>query len=128
MAAGALIPLSLEASSVVHFNKRYSPYRVLWIRVFVRAAFDYAQYKQARDIKLRKQSEDAARWLFDDSSLFNGFHNICDQLDLPIELLRKIARKMTKADVKKMEYLERDGLISRAIEGLTGHIPDGNSR
>ncbi len=118
----------VEAVEANHISKRYGPYRVLWIRVFIRAAFDYAQYKAARDIKLRKHAEDAAKWLFSESKLFNGFPNICESLDLPIELLRKVARRMTKDDVKKMEYLERDGLITRAIEELVERVPDGNRR
>lgn len=83
--------------------------RLLWIKAIIRAAFDYALYKNHRDLKLRKFALDAERWLFEPSRLVNSLENICQSLDINIDLVRTFSRRVTREQVKKMEFLERAG-------------------
>lgn len=83
--------------------------RLLWIKAIIRAAFDFALYKSHRDLKLRKFALDAERWLFEPSRLVNSLENICQALDINIELVRTFSRRVTREQVKKMEFLERTG-------------------
>ena len=62
-----------------------TPCRVLWVKSIIRAAYDYALWKDASDLKLRKFAMDAAKWLFEPSSLFNGFENLCFFFLLPMK-------------------------------------------
>lgn len=89
--------------------ERYAPVRLLWIKVIIRAAFDYALYRDHRDLKLRKFALDAERWLFDPSQLVNSLDNICHALDINVDLVRTFSRRVTREQVKKMEFLERTG-------------------
>lgn len=89
--------------------ERYAPVRLLWIKAIIRAAFDYALYRDHRDLKLRKFAIDAERWLFEPSLLINSLENICQSLDINIDLVRIFSRRVTREQVKKMEFLERAG-------------------
>lgn len=90
------------------FNpERYVPYRLLWAKVIIRAAFDYALWKDSKDVRLRKVAEEAGRWLFEPSTLVNSFETICNMFDLPAALLRGYAKKLTREGVKKIEFRER---------------------
>lgn len=86
-----------------------APYRLLWVKVIIRAAYDYALWKDSKDLRYRKFAEDARKWLFDPSELEFGLSNICTVWGLPITKIRKFARELTKEDVKKLEFKERQG-------------------
>ncbi len=89
--------------------ERYAPVRLLWIKAIIRAAFDYALYRDHHDLKMRKFALDAERWLFEPSRLINSLENICQSLDIDIDLVRIFSRRVTREQVKKMEFLERAG-------------------
>lgn len=101
------------------------PYRILWAKVIVRAAYDYALWKDSPDIRLRRFAEDAERWLFerDDYDLELSFENICFAFDFPVEKIRKKTRTLTREDVKKLEFRERQGRSE-----LLGEISGGDSK
>lgn len=92
------------------------------MRVIIRAAFDLASYKDDPRIALRKYADNAHKWLFDKSFLFNSFENVCAMLGLPPEPIRNWASSLTKEEVQKMEHLERgsvklvQSLLSRRVE------------
>lgn len=88
---------------------RNAPYRLLWVKVIIRAAYDYALWKDSKDLRHRKFAEDARKWLFDPSDLEFGLSNICEVWGLPLTKIRKFARELTKEDVKKLEFKERQG-------------------
>lgn len=96
--------------------------RLLWIKAIIRAAFDYALYKGHRDLKLRKFALDAERWLFEPSRLINSLESICQALDINIDLVRTFSRRVTREQVKKMEFLERAGSrdSTRALLAVLG--------
>lgn len=91
--------------------ERYVPYRLLWAKVIIRAAFDYALWKESKDVRLKKCAEEAGRWLFEPSTLVNSFETICHMFDLPAELLRGYAKKLTREGVKKIEFRERTSKV-----------------
>lgn len=99
---------SKKISSNTSYNpERYVPFKVLWAKVIIRAAYDYALWKDSKDIRLRKCAQEAEQWLFESSSLELGFENICFAFDFPIERIRSRTRVLTRDDVKKLEFLER---------------------
>jgi hypothetical protein len=108
----------------------FTPYRVLWLKVVIRAAYDYALWKNSTDIRLRKFAQDAAKWLFESSTLPNSFDNICFFFRLPKKELRVWAKELTREQVKKFEFLERTGKdpITLALYGPTSETPDGDSQ
>lgn len=89
--------------------ERYVPYRLLWAKVIVRAAYDYALWKDSKDTRLRNYAKDAERWLFETSELMNSFDRICEVMDLDRTKIRNYARNLTRDQVKKLEFMEREG-------------------
>lgn len=89
--------------------ERWAPARLLWIKVIIRAAYDYALWKDEKDIRKKKWAQDAENWLFKSSELLNGLESICYLLDIDVEAIRYKAKTLTKDQVKKMEFLERHG-------------------
>lgn len=98
---------SLKIQGRERYDDRYSGHKALWMRVIVRAAFDLASYKNDNRLALRKYADDAQKWLFDKSYLFNSFENVCALLGLNPEKVRNWASNLTKEDVMKMEHLDR---------------------
>jgi hypothetical protein len=100
------------------------PYRILWAKVIVRAAYDYALWKDSPDIRLRRFAEDAARWLFEPNpNLELSFENICFAFDFPVEKIRQKTRTLTREDVKKLEFRERQSRTE-----LLGEISGGDGK
>jgi hypothetical protein len=87
---------------------RYVGYRALWMKVIIRAAFDWVSYRDSPRIEFRKEAERAHRWLFGQNELINSFENICQLLDLSPSRLRDWAKALTKDHVAKIEHLERE--------------------
>ncbi len=102
------ISRKVPASSSYH-QDRYVPYKVLWAKVIIRAAYDYALWKDSKDMRLRKFATDAERWIFESSTAELSFESICSSFDFPVERIRQRTRAMTKEDVKKLEFRERHG-------------------
>lgn len=113
------------STSTTYNTELTLPYRILWAKVIVRAAYDYALWRNSDDIRLRRFAEDAARWLFDssDQNLELSFENICFAFDFPVEKIRKKTRTLTREDVKKLEFRERQGRSE-----ILGEISGGDSK
>lgn len=94
--------------SVTQNDRRYAGVRALWMKVIIRAVFDWVTYKDSTKLDKRKYAESADAWLFQKNLLFNSFENVCKQLDMDPERIRVQVKKMTKDDVSKIEHLERD--------------------
>jgi hypothetical protein len=110
--------------------ERYVPYRLLWAKVIIRAAYDFALWKDSKDIRLRNYAKDAERWLFDESTLMNSFSRICEVLNIDRHRIREYARNLTRDQVKKLEFMEREGRDMIREIALGGRIrdADGDSR
>lgn len=119
---------SREGCGVDHNRQRYSPYKTLWMRVFIRAAFDYAQYKTSKDLRSRRLAEDAYRWIFEENHDECSLQNICESFELPLDMLRAWAKRLNKDDVKKMEQLDRKGLVLRTLKRAIGSSVRGDCR
>lgn len=89
-------------------DERYAGARALWIKVIVRAAFDWVSYRDSDRLLQRKLAENAQAWIFKPSRLFNGFENICLSLDLDPDRVRQWVSGLSKDQVAKIEHLERD--------------------
>lgn len=111
------------SSSASYNAERYLPYRILWAKVIVRAAYDYALWKDSSDLRLRKFAQDAEHWLFEPSDLELSFENICFAYDFPVERIRRKTRTLTRDDVKKLEFRERQGRSE-----LLGEASDGDDK
>jgi hypothetical protein len=105
---------------------RYAGYRALWLKVVIRAIFDWVCYRDSLKLEKRKMAENAATWLFEPSKLINGLESICHSLDLSPELVREKARQMSKEQIAKIEHLERDGggPEVKALLGGSGDEPE----
>lgn len=112
------------STSTTYSPELVIPYKVLWAKVIIRATYDYALWKDSPDIRLRRFADDAAKWLFEpsDPDLDLSFENICAAFDFPIEKIRKRTRTLTREDVKKLEFRERERRSE--VEELS----DGDSR
>lgn len=98
-----------DAAQIVRSSdRRYAGVRALWMKVIIRAVFDWVTYRDNSKVDKRKYAESAHDWLFKKSLLFNSFENICKNLDLDPQRIRTQALKMTKDDVAKIEHMERD--------------------
>lgn len=91
---------------------RYSGVQALWIKVIIRAVFDWVSYRDSTRLPQKKYADGAHKWLFQSSNLFNSFENICEFLDLSPEKIRKWASSMSKDQVAKIEHLERESAYS----------------
>lgn len=98
-----------DAAQIVRSSdRRYAGVRALWMKVIIRAVFDWVTYRDNSKVDKRKYAESAHDWLFKKSLLFNSFENICKNLDLDPQRIRNQTLKMTKDDVAKIEHMERD--------------------
>lgn len=99
-------------------------FRLLWIKVILRAAYDWVLYRNSKNHITKNIAESAYRWLFDPEAIKhritignktkvilvqapNSLENICDAIDLDVDSVRRFAKRLTRADIKKMEFLER---------------------
>ena len=98
-----------DAAQIVRSNdRRYTGVRALWMKVIIRAVFDWVTYRDNTKVDKKKYAESAHDWLFNKNLLFNSFENICRNLDIDPQRIRSKALKMTKDDVAKIEHMERD--------------------
>lgn len=101
---------------------RYSGVRALWLKVIIRAIFDWVTYRDSDKLMQKKLAENAHSWLFDESELFNGFENVCVYLDVDPDHIRNRARKMSKEDVAKIEHLERSAETEEKVVRIRASV------
>jgi hypothetical protein len=103
---------------------RYVGYRALWMKVIIRAAFDWVSYRDSTKLDKLKDAESGHRWIFEDSELFNSFETICQLVDLPLDKVRRWVLGLTKEHVAKIEHLERESGTNQVaiIEATRRHI------
>lgn len=114
-----LVPKKVEEGypeSTYQSEDRYVGTRALWLKVIIRAVFDWVSYRESTDLQKLKLAESARNWLFEKSELFNGFENVCFQIDLAPEKVRTWARSISKEQVAKIEHLDRDSGGQSAVE------------
>lgn len=99
-------------------------FRLLWIKVILRAAYDWVLYRNSKSHIYKNIAEDAYRWIFDPpkerkkivvgktevivhTQEFNSLENICDAINLDVDSVRRFSKRLTRDMVKKLEFLER---------------------
>lgn len=99
-------------------------FRLLWIKVILRASYDWVLYRDSKSKNLRRIAQDAYRWLFDpikDRKIvvvkgndvevffeeFNSLDRLCEALDIEIDCVRKFASTLTRDKVRKLEFFDR---------------------
>lgn len=99
--------MSLDPSYGTGYDDRYSWIRSLWLKVIIRALFDYASYRHSAKLSHKKLASNAYDWMFSPNDMFNGFENVCKFLEIDPDKVRERALSMTKDDVAKIEFRER---------------------
>lgn len=114
--------MEMALNNHTYYEERYRRIKALWLAVFVRAARDYALWKEEkRDIEKRKLADEAKRFIFDVTS---GFSDMCTTFDLPLERLQEWADTLTRAEVRKIEMLERCERVKRLPPEVQQHLLD----
>lgn len=99
-------------------------FKLIWYKVILRAVYDYVLYRESKNRSLKRLADSATKWLFlsalEDGSIirngskvrgkllpFNSLESLCVILDLDIEEIRKFAKKLTRKDIRKIEFFQR---------------------
>jgi len=105
-------------------DELYENFRLLWIKVILRAAYDWVLYRDAKNRASRRIAESAYKWLFEDyfekvryregrktvvklERPFNSLFFLCTELDLDIKKVRIFARRLSKKEIRKLEFFTR---------------------
>jgi hypothetical protein len=116
----------------------YENFRLLWIKVILRAAYDWVLYRDSKNQAYKRIADSADIWLFGDymekirrevdgvvrivlERPANSLHCLCEELDLDIETVRRFAKRLTKKDIRKLEFFTRN---RKNVKKETRHIDD----
>lgn len=109
-------------------DDRYAGIRAMWIKVVIRAIFDWIGGRDHKKLEKRKEAEQAYNWIFKPSIMFNSFDNACRYVDLDPGEVRKRILSMSKEDVAKIEYLERYQMPDELEEIIKTMKPPSKAR
>ena len=118
-----MVLIKLSPSPSTYVTEIYEPIRVLWAQVLKRAIFDYVMLRDSRKLTDRRDYISAERWLFSSDV---GLVDACKVFGWPLGKLRDRAKEMTKLDIRKMEFKERECFTTNELVEL--EISDGNCR
>jgi hypothetical protein len=116
-------------------DERFEGYKLIWYKVILRAIYDYVLYKDSKSSSLRRLADGAHRWLYEpdvknvvvrfngkrierEETPFNSFSNICHLLALDTEGIRQTAKKLTRKDIRKIEFFQRSKYKKRTDENI----------
>jgi hypothetical protein len=114
------------------YLEEHEGFRLLWIKVIARAAYDWVLYRDSKSRYYKRLAESAHAWLFDirtykrrivhnneiierEYEPANSLNVICDYLDIDAEEVRKFAKRLTRREIRKLEFFNRvkkEGKIS----------------
>lgn len=85
-------------------------YRLLWIKVILRAIYDYVLYENSKNKSLRDIGISAKKWLFEKPKAYENMAlpNLCLELGLDVEKIRECAQSLTRDKIVKIEFLNRN--------------------
>lgn len=92
--------------------------RTLWVKVIIRAVFDWVSYRDSEKLMQRKLAQSAESWLFLPNEVFNSFENVCYYLDMNPENIRRWAKSLNRDQVSKIELLDRSPDPKEMMERL----------
>jgi hypothetical protein len=87
---------------------RYTGIVALWLKVIIRAVFDWVSYRDSQRLEQKKLAERAHQWLFLPSEHMNSFVAICYMIDIDVDKCRQWAKSISKDQISKIEHLERE--------------------
>jgi hypothetical protein len=116
-------------------DERFEGYKLIWYKVILRAIYDYVLYKDSKNTSLRRLADGASRWLYEpdvktvsivfnnrsierEETPFNSFTNICHVLGLDTEGIRQTAKRLTRKDIRKIEFFQRSKYKKRINENV----------
>jgi len=120
-----MVLVRLVPAARAYSSELYDSIRVLWAQVLKRALFDYVILKKSTKLKDRRDFASAEQWLFSSDV---GLIDACRVFGWPLERLRKRALSMTREEVRKMEFRERDLPDINPNESSKLMISDGHSQ
>lgn len=88
--------------------EHYWPIQALWARVIVKAICDYANFREAKTFKGKREFKKVSAWLFGEET---GFFAVCEAAGWQPAMVRKRALSMTKDEVRKIEHRDRDPVL-----------------
>ncbi len=88
--------------------EHYWPIYALWARVLVKAICDYANFREAKTLKGKREFKRVSAWLFGEET---GFLTVCEATGWQPAMIRKRALSMTKDEVRKIEHRDRDPVL-----------------
>ena len=105
-------------------DELYENFRLLWIKVILRATYDWVLYRDSKSRAAQRIAENAYKWLFEDyfekvryreknkiiikmERPFNSLFFLCEELDLDITTVRAFARRLNKKQIRKSEFFTR---------------------
>lgn len=95
-------------------------HKILWVSVLRRAVFDYVLYKGSGTHSIEWKR--AFQYVFDKGVRYeNGvsFEEVCDLFGWDPDYVRKLATKLTKSDIKKMETTQfREDFVFDVVESV----------
>ena len=95
-------------------DERYTGMRAMWLKVMIRAAFDWVSYRDHRDPRKLRDAKEAEAWLFHGwGQGFNSFENLCRLLQVSPQGVRRWATSLSKDQITKIEHLDRVGSARR---------------
>lgn len=107
------------------FLDEHEGYRLLWLKVIARAAYDWVLYRNSKNGYYKRLADSAHTWLFVTKQkkkeitippgttvtvtyeAINSLRNVCEMLGLDVEDVRKFAKRLTRKDVRKLEFFSR---------------------
>lgn len=101
--------------------EHFWPIWALWARVIVKAVCDYANFREAKTLKGKREFVKVSSWIFGGEE--TGFLEVCEVVGWQPKMVRDRARAMTKDEVRKIEHRDRDPVLF-----LKGTASNGKSR
>jgi len=120
-----MVLVTLVPAARAYSSEFYDPVRVLWAQVLKRALFDYVILKKSTKLKDKRDFASAEQWLF---SPHVGLIDACRVFGWPLQRLRERALSMTRSDIRKMEFRERDQPPPYLSESTELMVSDGNGQ
>lgn len=93
--------------TVPYLPRRYEGYRKLWVKVIIRAIYDYVYGRDSTNQYNRLHANTAYAWIFKAKGE-NSLENVCKFLGLDAEQFRTYVRTVKKSDLKRLRLTDRD--------------------
>jgi hypothetical protein len=112
--------MELECLDAPNLRDRYSGIVRLWICVLYRAMSDWVLYRDSPRQALNLRARRAEQWLFHDkgdAGSIGSLAFVCDLCGIRRETAQAQARRMTPADVKRLEHQGRSPTRRQSAAG-----------